>query len=312
MQRSYCQADRKSRGGFTIVEVLVCVFAIGIILAIALPAVQQSREAARAIQCRSNLHNIGIACHAHLATMEYFPAIGKVYSPGQYGFSYLVQLLPYVEQANLLDKFDLAEAPDSLANHKVTMENRVPLWLCPVEADSAPPQSNYLGNFGTGITDNLKPREDGFLAAPPGARPAEFTRGLSNTVAVSECRSFRSAGDGLVSIDATITSVSDWEAALSVCRHFDSPQAHLETLIGQPWPSPSVGASRYNHILPPGENSCMFGGKYATSAVTANSRHGESVHCLHADGSVVKVSFGVDFGIWRDLGRRDLVDNLLD
>ena len=307
--RSYCRADRDSRRGFTIVEVLVCIFIIGIILAIALPAVQQSREVARAIHCRSNLHNIGIACHSHVATMGYFPAIGKVYPPGQYGFSYLVQLLPYVEQQNLLDKFNLAEIPSSLMNQQVTMENRVSLWLCPVEADSPPSQSNYLGNFGTGISDDLEPLEDGFLAAPPGARPAEFTRGLSNTVAVSECRSYRSAGDGVATVDASITSVNDWEAAVSVCRHLDAAQADAETLIGQPWLSPSVGASRYNHILPPGENSCMFGGKYATSIVTANSRHGESVHCLHADGSVVKVSFGIDFGIWRDLGRRDLVDN---
>jgi len=106
------------RRAFTLVELLVVITIIGILIALLLPAVQAAREAARRSQCMNHLRQIGIALHNYASALQTLPPaiVAQSYhddfdpwaeaSSGQHGTSWILHILPYIEQRALYDKWD--------------------------------------------------------------------------------------------------------------------------------------------------------------------------------------------------------------
>jgi len=80
---------------------------IGVLVGLLLPAVQAAREAARRSSCSNNLKQWGLGLQNHLDVKKRFPP-GSTYA-NPWGASWMVHMLPYVEQTSKFDQMDLSQ-----------------------------------------------------------------------------------------------------------------------------------------------------------------------------------------------------------
>ena len=104
---------RRQRPGFTLVELLVVIAIIGILVALLLPAVQAAREAARRMQCKNHLKQLGLGVHTHHEAHGHYPTGGweciQVGEPdkgvgSEQPGGWYYNILPYIEEATIHDQ----------------------------------------------------------------------------------------------------------------------------------------------------------------------------------------------------------------
>ncbi|MEM8681651.1 MAG: DUF1559 domain-containing protein, partial [Planctomycetota bacterium] len=206
------------RSAFTLVELLVVIAIIGILVSLLLPAVNASRNAARKIACASNLRQVGLAVINYEQAQKHMPAAGLVDEPAYdpCGFnrdcfdprtgrqiSWLVLVLPFIEEQTLYDRFDLRKT--IFEQTLLPQSQHIATLICP--ADSAgdrflqdPELTQDLPFAKANVAAYASPVHVGHLEHIPGAlggfTPGEsdgqslrrLTDGTTHTIMVTEVR----------------------------------------------------------------------------------------------------------------------------
>ncbi|RUL88783.1 DUF1559 domain-containing protein [Tautonia sociabilis] len=322
----------RTRQGFTLIELLVVIAIIGVLIALLLPAVQAAREAARRMQCTSNLKQLGIALHNYHDTLGRFP-FGAIVAPPEnywvrigvpgehYRYSVPAMLTPFLEQTSAYNalNFDvpLIGLTTNSAENTTIYSMRLALLLCPSdEAREVAPgfaPGSYMACAGSGASNGgsaIHGAPDGTFYYNSGTTLAELRDGSSNTVLLSE--SLLGPGGftipkpeaddpATVQVEAAYVPIDQYVPLTPEdCR---SPFRY-SGVRNRSWVQGDFRSMLYTHFTPPNSRTydCLRGSDYGWK--TARSRHPGGVNALLGDGSVRFVRDTITPATWRALATR--------
>lgn len=322
-----CRQTSK-RQGFTLVELLVVIAIIGILVGLLLPAVQAAREAARRMQCGSNIRQLALALQNYESAYKRFPqSVNYGSSRGAlqvhaYHHTWLAAILPQMEQTPAYQNinYQLRVWGQPIVSTKVAT------LLCPSDANTEKVYAQHniattsyagsqgfhwwpdaaVGNWapwgGLGFANN---GDMSGLFAPSRANGLkDITDGTSNTLVVAETDSAGFYG-GPFMTTGTGKRRAPYTSGVFRAAFVGFSHAGWGTNEGGANRAMEVDGSGYK-----GAGSWFRGAAYAyeptficawgvnTEWPGTSSFHGPMIQAAYADGSASTLSQNVDYGVY--------------
>lgn len=299
------------RTAFTLVELLVVIAIIAILIALLLPAVQQAREAARRVQCRNHLKQLGLAVHNYESSFGVLP-INRYGDYGytgvwngafedSYSWSWLASILPYIDQGPL---WNAANIPNVRLVSSPHIATSITVFTCPSDTiggqSTREERSHYLRTpMLVGMT-NYK-----------GVQGANFCWGdwPNAGTAGAGCEPWED-GDGAI-FPFNWVKLRKWNhfvdgtsATLLIGEDIYNPgnPGHLNYGLGYAWAHPVEACAVANVPI---NAKRPDGTPYANGDWLGQngfrSRHAGGAHFAMADGSVRFLSENMALGLYRAL-----------
>jgi prepilin-type N-terminal cleavage/methylation domain-containing protein/prepilin-type processing-associated H-X9-DG protein len=194
---------RTAHRGFTLIECLVVLGIIAVLVGLLLPATRRVHESKARMVCQNNLKQLMLALHDCESTGR--PSTGhpdgpaaRLFPPGCWGrgtapeerLSWMVAVLPYIEQEPLFKQFDVEKG---YAGNRAVSQTLVKTFLCPAanEAVTADAATHYVALSGVGHDAAGRPVDlpgNGFMGYDRPTSIAAIKDGTSNTIALTETR----------------------------------------------------------------------------------------------------------------------------
>jgi prepilin-type N-terminal cleavage/methylation domain-containing protein len=311
--------------GFTLIELLVVIAIIGILVAIALPAIQRVRESARQTQCLDNLHNLIIALHDYEVTNERLPpgyVAQEVGVSQQANWSWMAMILNDIEQKPLFSLLDVGRTRVSQAiaqgGDRITgLTQPIDIFNCPsdVGEELAPlsraihdgtserqlAKANYVAANCNGATD-VTDKEyliDGMFGRNSSFANGDARDGVSNVIWLGE----RATRLGDVQLDAAVAFVirGDKDARTtgpSPDNGVDTNGTPVDPVDGVRWAMFS-GAAPINGVQPACADPATTPNAPCKAGLSSN--HAGGAHVALGDGKSTFLSESIDLTMYRNM-----------